>query len=190
MTEKKFKRRKYLVHPSSQLKYIAFSVLPALVMSLYCTYSLMHSGELVLRAAKEKPLVPAYSIRQAVKALEAEGYTKETTKTVAILKRDLDVLAKTLETSYADTLYEWDKTRQIIFVVLIFVMLLVGLMSLVYSHRIAGPIFRLRRCARMLAEGKEVPPISLRKKDEFKDLAASLEQLRVTLKENGMLKPE
>ena len=186
----KYKRRKYFIHPSSQLKYIAFSVIPALLMSLYCTYSLVESGKLVLRAAKEKPLVPVYSIRKTILALEKEGYTKDTAAKVTRMKSEVESLTKTLETTYSDTLTEWDKTRRTIFVVLFCVLVLVGLLSLVFSHRIAGPLFRIRRCVDMLVEGKDMPPVRLRKRDEFKDLAASLDRLRIVLKDKGLLESE
>jgi spore maturation protein SpmB len=48
---KKYKRTKYFIHPSSQGAYIALSILPALIMSLYFTYFLISSGELVLKAS-------------------------------------------------------------------------------------------------------------------------------------------
>ena len=85
----KFKRKKFFIHPSSQLKYIAFSVIPALVMSLYCTYTIMESGRLVLRAAKEKPLVPTYAIQQTIFALEKEGYTEKSAEKITNLKKEL-----------------------------------------------------------------------------------------------------
>ena len=185
---KQYKRSKYFIHPSSQLKYIAFSIIPALVMTFYCTYSLIASGQVVLKAAKEKPLVPVYAIRQAIATLEKEGYTSDTAEKVTVLKKELESLKDTLETTYVDTLTEWDKTKHAIFVVLFFVLSFVGLVSLVFSHRIAGPLFRIRNCVDMLAQGKNMPPIRLRKRDEFKELAASLEKLRTDLDDKGLLK--
>jgi len=182
-----YKRRKYFVHPSSQLKYMAFSTIPALVMSFYCTFSLVESGKVVLRAAREKPLVPVYTIRQTLFALENEGYTKDSAEKVAVLKSELESLKNALETTYVDTFTQWDRTKRAIFVVLFFVLVFVGLVSLVFSHRIAGPLFRIRSCVDMLAQGKNMPTICLRKCDEFKELAASLENLRKTLNDKGLL---
>ena len=62
-----------------------------------------------------------------------------------------------------------------------------GPLSLVYSHRIAGTLYRIRRCVDMLAEGKNRCPIPLGKHDESKKLAASLDKLRAALKEKGFL---
>jgi HAMP domain-containing protein len=186
----KYKRKKYLIHPSSQLKYIALSIMPALLMSLYCTYAMIQGGELVLRAAKEKPLVPVYSIRQTIVALETEGYTKDTATKVARLRSELNSLKGILETTYVDTLTQWNDTKRNILVVLFAVLLFVGLLSLLYSHRIAGPLFRIRTCVDALSQGKDIPPIRLRKHDEFKELAASLDKLRRNLKDKGLLESE
>ena len=159
-------------------------------MSLFCTYSLVESGKVVLRAAKEKPMVPVYSMRQTIFALENEGDTKDLSEKIEELKKELESLKKTFETTYGDTLSKWDKTKRNIFIVLFFVLVFVGLLSLMFSHRIAGPLFRIRGCVDMLAQGKNTPPIRLRKRDEFKELAASLENLRSALNDKGLLEDE
>lgn len=46
-----------------------------------------------------------------------------------------------------------------------------------YLHRIAGPVFRIERTIREMAEGKKVEPIRLRKKDFFKSLAEAVNKL-------------
>ena len=74
----RFKRRKYFVHPSSQFKYIAFSILPALIMSLACTYFLLKAGGLILKTQKEDHFVEISSVTQAIYALETEGCPKDT----------------------------------------------------------------------------------------------------------------
>jgi len=46
-----------------------------------------------------------------------------------------------------------------------------------YLHRIAGPIYRIEKTVREMAEGKKVEPIRLRKKDFFKSLAEAVNKL-------------
>jgi len=188
--KKKYKRRKYFIHPLSQGTYIAFSIIPALLASLFCTFFLIHSGELVLMKTKEKPLVPFYSIRQTILTLEKEGYTKETEPKVSKLKDELATLKNTLETSYSETLTQWNRIVQEIFLILLLFLVLVGSIAVLYSHRIVGPLFRINKCINILSEGKDTGPISLRKRDHFKELAASLEKLRMNLKDKGLLESE
>jgi len=57
--------------------------------------------------------------------------------------------------------------------------------GIVVSHRIAGPIFRIKRTINDVVRGKEVELIRLRKKDEkaLKDLAESINKLMGLVKE-------
>lgn len=64
----------------------------------------------------------------------------------------------------------------------------VGIISLIYSHRIVGPIYRLNKAIEALQDGKESGRITVRPADEFQNLADSLEKLRVILKSQGYLK--
>jgi methyl-accepting chemotaxis protein len=150
----------------------------------------MHSGNLVLKAAKKKRFVSCYRIRQSILTLAEEGYTKNTAAKIAELNNELNSLKKILETTYVNSLMRWNETKRVIFIVLFGVLIFVGLLSIVYSHRIAGPLFRIRRCVDILAQGKDIPPIRLRKRDEFKGLADSLDKLRSTLKDKGLLESE
>lgn len=45
------------------------------------------------------------------------------------------------------------------------------------SHRIAGPIYRIRRTLKALARGEFGDPVVLRKRDELKDLANDVNEL-------------
>jgi methyl-accepting chemotaxis protein len=55
--------------------------------------------------------------------------------------------------------------------VLLVVMTVIGLF---YSHRIAGPVYKMNRELRRVLEGTEGVRVKLRKKDQLKDLAATL----------------
>ena len=53
--------------------------------------------------------------------------------------------------------------------------------ALRFSNRFAGPVYRLRRAMRELAQGENVQPLSLRKRDFLKEMAEEF---------NRLLKPE
>lgn len=183
-----FQRKKYFIHPSSQLKYIAMSVLPALVTSVFCVYFLIRTGELALQAERAKLGVEITSFNATIQELKTAQYPPEVVDKVQKLKKELISLNNILSVSYFDTLTEWNKTKVLIFVSLFFILVIVGTISLLYSHRIAGPIIRLKTYIDMFSEGKDVPNIQIRHYDEFKELADSLEKLRSNLKSKGILK--
>jgi sensor histidine kinase YesM len=55
--------------------------------------------------------------------------------------------------------------------------------SIILTHRIAGPIYRLEKTLDELIQGEDVRYIKLRKNDELKDLAAKLNEVIRIIKE-------
>ncbi len=55
--------------------------------------------------------------------------------------------------------------------------LIVGLISLFVSHRMAGPIYRFEKVTEGMSEGDFTIHVKLRDKDEFKDLADSFNNM-------------
>jgi HAMP domain-containing protein len=182
------KRRKYLIHPSSQLKYIEMTVLPALVLSLFCIYFLIKNGEIFLAKEKTQLSLEVSYLDDTIQRLNSESYPADTIKKIEVLKKRLSIMQHNLEGEYFGTLRLWTKTKMVLFLFLAIAIFLAGLIALILSHRIAGPISRLRNLAEMLAEGKDVPPVKFRNYDEFKEVAAAFEKLRNSLKAKGMLK--
>ena len=99
-------------------------------------------------------------------------------------------LQNDLAMSHFDTLAKWGKMKFIIVFSLLLILSCIAVLALLTSHKIAGPVLRIKRCLDWLAEGKDFPPLRLRKHDEFKDLAACVDNLRVSLKDKGLLKSE
>ena len=182
----KYKRRKYFIHPSSQLKYIAFSILPALVMTLYCAYYLNMTGDVILRLGNDKIFTSLSAIKKTLPRLE-KAATEDTADDVRRLKDILDSFEDTVLLAYPEAHGKWNRARVFVFSGLFCVLLGTAILALLCSHRIAGPLYRLRTLIDMLSEGKDLPPIRLRKHDEFKELAESLDKLRVNLKNRGFL---
>ena len=57
--------------------------------------------------------------------------------------------------------------------------------SIIVTHRIAGPIYRLEKTLDELIQGEDVGFIRLRKHDEFKEFAAKLNEVIRIVKESG-----
>jgi len=58
-----------------------------------------------------------------------------------------------------------------------FIVIFTLILEILFLHRIAGPIYRIEKTLKELAEGKQVNKIKLRKKDFFKSLAETTNQL-------------
>jgi len=61
--------------------------------------------------------------------------------------------------------------------VMLLLIVLGALLDIIYLHRVAGPAYRIEKVIRDLSVGNRVLPIRLRKKDFFKDLAESVNDL-------------
>jgi methyl-accepting chemotaxis protein len=182
-----FPRRKYFIHPSSQFKYIGMTILPALLMSLFCTYFLLYSGEIFLAREKNQVNTEIAAINATVMQLKGGSYPVEAIGKVEILQKRLVILGQNLEIEYFKTMEKWAKTKMSIIFLLSVILLFSGVISLLFSHRIAGPILRLTRSMDFLAEGKDIPSFHFRTYDEFKELATAFDKLRKSLKDKGFL---
>lgn len=188
MASKKIRKR-YFVNFSIQFKYIMMSILPVLLMSLFCIYFIIQSGEFLVEKQKSKIVEEFSSIDNTIKQIQAVNLPKkDVNNQLEIFSKRLSILQEELNIQYYNLVEEWAKTRMKLMAVLFLGMLFVGIISLIYSHRIAGPIYRLKKSIEALQEGKEIGCIKVRPADEFQDLADSLEKLRVILKSQGYLK--
>jgi methyl-accepting chemotaxis protein len=60
--------------------------------------------------------------------------------------------------------------------------LMMGL-GILYSHRIAGPLYHLDRKMRRIASGEEPSPVNFRRRDQFAELAESFNAMIVKLRD-------
>jgi methyl-accepting chemotaxis protein len=67
-------------------------------------------------------------------------------------------------------------------VVAFFSSLVLSIMALIISHRIVGPLYRLRKEIEMLKEGDFTKQFQVRNRDHLKDLAKSLGEMSGTLR--------
>jgi hypothetical protein len=186
--EKHFTRKRYFIHTSSQLKYICMTMLPALFMGAFCTYFLMKSGEVLLAREKTQIRSEISFIDETISVIGRENYPPDTILKVEVLKKRLSNVGQNLEIEYLKTMGKWAETKMTVVFLICVILAFSGVLSVLYSHRIAGPLMRMRRCIDMLAEGKDIPPFHFRNYDEFKEVGASFDRLRQILKDKGLLK--
>ena len=184
----KVMRKRYFVNFSIQFKYIMMSVLPVLLMSLFCIYFISQSGELLVEKQKSKIVEEFSSIDKTLKQMQAVNLPKDVNNKLEIFSKKLSILQEELNIQYYNLVEKWAKIRMKLLIVLSLGILFVCIISLIYSHRIAGPIYRLKKAIEAMQNGKEIGHIKLRPGDEFQDLADSVEKLRVILKNQGYLK--
>ena len=172
------KRRKYFINPSVQLKYIVMSVAPALVISIFCIHFLINAGEEQLKSHKERISVTFDALQKDGNQLETKETPDQRIDDIKKLIRYLTVIQNDLEARDQEIVNNWKLTKNSIILVILIALFGVGVAALIFSHRIVGPIFRIKRYIDMLADGQDIPAVKIRKNDEFQDVAQSLERLR------------
>lgn len=84
---------------------------------------------------------------------------------------------------------EQQSSMNFIFLITILVVsLFFGFFGILFSHWIAGPLYRLNRHMVEIAEGKEIGPVNFRNKDFFPELSISFNQMVDKLKESSSTK--
>jgi signal transduction histidine kinase len=73
--------------------------------------------------------------------------------------------------------------RLIFFSIPVIFVIVIG--SIIFTHRIAGPLYRLEKTLDDLIAGKDVDIIRLRKKDEFQGLTQKLNEFIRIIKKSG-----
>ncbi len=97
--------------------------------------------------------------------------------------------AHTITVTYEDSYLRLDRTPKALFfqiiraygVYIVLLGVVISVVSLFLSHRIAGPLFRLERSVEEITRGNLSFRITLRKKDEVKELAALMNTMIETL---------
>jgi len=174
----KKKRRKHLIHSSIQVKYITMSILPALILTIFCLYFLISVASFTLQSQKESLVRELAAYEELIKQAEGRKLPRPIIEHVNKLRSQMESTKKVFRSSYLETINEWNKAKILILVVFPLILLCVGTLALVYSHRITGSMHRLTMYINMLSEGKDIPQIKIRKEDEFHEIKEALERLR------------
>lgn len=184
---KKQKRRVYfLVHSSSQIKFVIMSILPTLIISFFCAYFIVRMGELIFYIERGKAsLEMAHVDYSKIFLNPANSLPKDKLR---FFSSELTKARDNIATAYKKAALEWIKIRRNFIVMLIVIVVIEAFLTFFYSHRIAGPLIRLKRCMDKLANGERVEKMRFRKNDEFKELAASFNKLYLKLQKEGFIK--
>jgi hypothetical protein len=180
------KRKRYFINPASQLTFIIASIIPALIMTVFCTQIFILKGEEMLTSEKERILDTIYQIRHTYNAIEKN--TKINNEDSQRLKSKLDTAEKSFESTYSLIPGQWNKTKLLVLLVLMGTVLITIFVSILWSHKMSGGLFRMTRVVDQLNDGEKIPEIKIRTHDHFKVLCQSLEKLRITLEKKGFLK--
>lgn len=187
--------RNFLIEPGFQIKYAAWVALLSMLLAAVTGFFLWRSQRALVAEAE-------LAVDARSKAAVASRELGQTVLSSELLKRfddpgfaaQLQTESKKIDARYDDeraqivaqqeNLRRWQQ-KVLITLLLAFVALIVlGVVgTIILTHRIVGPVFRLKRMVKDVGEGNlEPPPYGLRPGDEFKDLFELFASMVATLR--------
>ncbi|WP_224243947.1 methyl-accepting chemotaxis protein [Hyalangium gracile] len=180
---KKRRWRNFLIEPKFQLKFAAYLIAVTLVVAAVLGVFLFKNTQALLDEA-------SHSLEARSRAAEASRELSNTALSNELIKKmgDPVFVAQLQSTSKAiDERYEAERTaivaqrealvqrQRTLWLVfsgtLIGFLVFVSLTTIVLTHRVAGPLMRIRRMVKDVAAGQiRPPPYGLRETDELKDI--------------------
>jgi nitrogen fixation/metabolism regulation signal transduction histidine kinase len=187
-------RRKYLLDPRFQLKWTSYLVVVVvLVMAAL--------GYVIAKTASHASDTASLAVKQAEKAYEESKTNNELTRGAvklaggdnpalsAVMEESLkDVDAKS-ETNLAEVRRVQEKIVQdrkdlqlLLAGAMVALVVLLALMGIIITHRIVGPVHRLKRLLRRVSTGRLIVEERLRRGDELEDLFDTFLQMTYSLR--------
>ena len=167
MAKKKLKRRTYVVDRQLQYRLVGMFLLSiVLALILFTAGTVLYYWAASM--AGDNLFRESIDIRKQVYVSEPneEGAAVKVpkTKTVFGVKR-------------------WEIIVPPILINNLFILIVIAAVGIFYSHRIAGPVFRIGRDIQRVLDGERGVRISLRQSDRFQDLARRVNELLDALEE-------
>jgi nitrogen fixation/metabolism regulation signal transduction histidine kinase len=186
--------RRYLLYPAFQLKYTAYLVV--VVLSV-----MVALGAVIWRTASASAASAQFAAAQAERALKESQTSSHVVHMQSVsaagsdsgLVKMLEDELKKTDRAAVDNLAEVKRrsdevardTQRLFYILLGagtgLLAILVG-MGIFITHRIVGPVFKLKRLLRRIASGRLVVKERLRRGDELGDLFDTLFQMTLSLK--------
>jgi hypothetical protein len=180
---KKRRWRNFLIEPKFQLKFAAYLVTVTVVLAVVLGAFLYRNTRALLDEASN-------SLEARSRAAEASRELSNATLSNELIKKmgdpvfvaQLQSTSKTIDERYEaeraaivaqrEALVQRQRTMWLVFMgTLVGFLVLISLTTIVLTHRVAGPLMRIRRMVKDVATGQiRPPPYGLRETDELKDI--------------------
>jgi len=190
--------KNYLLDRHFQLKYTGLIVSVTLVLSLALGAVLWRTSSEVIEQGKatvergKQVLEQSRKVSQVVSMNIAREYkdSPELAKTFGEAAASDDAkLVEEQERLERDATFLASQQRTLLIglvALLSLLVLVVGVLGIVFTHKVAGPIFKMKRLLRQVGEGKLIVRERLRRGDELQDFFGAFERMVEDLRKRQM----
>ena len=182
---KKMERKHFFINRKLQGRYMFTFLIPMLIMLLFMVATLYFAADSIVKTA-------ASIVREDVQNIISLHMQDAETPSIDIYKVCINEINRYIRDFSENSKYRSVVTTSLLWVFgagIFIVIIQIALLTIFYSHRIAGPLYRFEMVCHNIIEGKYTDIISLRKGDEMKNLARLLnDAIEKTRKRFGDLK--
>jgi nitrate/nitrite-specific signal transduction histidine kinase len=164
---KKFERKHFFINRKLQGKYMLTFLIPMLIMLVFMLFTLYFASETVVSTTTA-------TIKQGIEDKEAQRFQDNLSPTAATYQAFIRDIKSFLRNYSGTATY-----RRVVLVSLLWVfgigvllvIIQIVLLTIFFSHKVAGPIYRIERQCHGIIDGDYTGEIILRKGDEMQNLA-------------------
>jgi nitrogen fixation/metabolism regulation signal transduction histidine kinase len=162
-----FVRRHFFIDRKMQGRYMLTFLVPMLVLLAfflvtlyYASQSIVSTTTRIIKEEVDNKIALQFQDQPSPTVESYQGLVKEIQKYIRVFSSDVKYRKAVLQSLL------W------IFGVGIFIIVIqIALLTIFFSHKLAGPVYRFEKVCHMLAEGNYTEKITLRKGDEMQNLA-------------------
>jgi len=170
---RKFERKHFFINRKLQGRYMMTFLIPMLAMLVFMLFTLYFAAETVVSTT-------TVTIKQGIQDKETVMLQDNQAPSVDAYRTLLTEIKSYLRNYSSDTTYRRIVLMSLLWVFGIGVLLVIiqiGLLTIFFSHKLAGPIYRFERLCHTIIEGDYTGEIILRKGDEMQNLASLLNEV-------------
>ena len=165
--QKGFSRTKFFIDPKLQGKYMVTFLVPMVIMLVFMLLTLYFASQTIISTAGR-------IVKQEISTTISSQLMDQTEPTAEQYRDVVEQIefkvgsfgnAKGLKKEFAGTLLG------IFAVGILLVVIQVAMMTVFFSHKLAGPVFRFEKALRRVIDGDYTDVIKLRKGDQLNNLA-------------------
>jgi methyl-accepting chemotaxis protein len=159
--------RNYLLDSRFQLKYAGFLVLVAIAISAMMGAVLYETTGAVV--TESSALVDESRKVSEVSRMNVKDFAPDSPELLAEFNREADAHDKLISEQQASLIRR--QQRMILSLVggLALMVVLIGLLGILFTHKVAGPVYKMSRLLRLVGDGQLQVEASLRRGDELKE---------------------
>jgi hypothetical protein len=180
--------RNYLLDSRFQLKYAGFLVVVAIVISAVMGVVLYQTTGAVV--TESSALVDESRKVSEVSRMNVKDFAPDSPELLAEFNREADAHDKLISEQQASLIRRQQRMIQSLVGGLALMVALIGVLGILFTHKVAGPVYKMSRLLKLVGDGQLQVAASLRKGDELQEFFDTFTSMVSSLRDREKQKLE